>query len=78
MLKMMKEFDEHTKKKYGYSMNIPTDQYFSINMYPEHNDEPFSADSGQVEDIYVPYEVYEDGDETSAVPEVDDIKYYNL
>ena len=27
MLKQMKEFDEHTKKKYGYSMSIPTDKY---------------------------------------------------
>ena len=32
-------------------MNIPTDQSLSINMYPEHNDEPYNAYSGEVEDI---------------------------
>ena len=78
MLKRMKEFDEHTKKNYGDVMNITTDQFLSSNMYPEHNDEPYNADSGQVEDIYVPYEEYEDGDGPSTVPEVDDIKYYDL
>ena len=44
MLKRMTEFDEHTRKNYGDSMNIPTDQYLSSNMYPEHNDEPSNAD----------------------------------
>ena len=68
MLKLMKEFDKHTKKKYGNIMNIPTDQSSNIIMYPEHDDEPYNADSVEVEDIYVPYEVCEDGDGPSAVP----------
>ena len=38
MLKQIKEFDEQKNKKYGYSISIPTDQYLSINMCPEHND----------------------------------------
>ena len=38
ILKRTKEFDEHTKKKYGKIMNITKDQSSSINMYPEHND----------------------------------------
>ena len=38
IIKRTKEFDEHTKKKYGYSMSIPTDQTSSINMCPEHYD----------------------------------------
>ena len=46
ILKRMKEFDEHTKKKYGDSMNIPTDQSSSRYIYPEHDDEPYNADSG--------------------------------
>ena len=78
MLKRMMEFDERTKKKYGDSMNIPTDQSSSSNMYPEHDDEPYNADSGEVEDIYVPYEGYEDIDGPLTVPEVDDINYYDL
>ena len=78
MLKRMKEFDEHKKKKYGDSMNIPTDQYLSINMYPEHNDKPSNAYSGLMEDIYVSYEGYEYGDGPSTVPEVDYIKYYDI
>ena len=47
-------------------------------MYPKHNDEPSNADSGDMEDIYVPYEVYEDGYGPSKVSEVDDIKYYDI
>ena len=47
-------------------------------MYPEHNDKTSNADSGEMEDIYVPYEGYEDGDGTSTVPEVDEIKDYDL
>ena len=48
LLKRMKEFDEHNKKKYGDSMNIPTDQYLSRDVYPEHDDEKYNADSGEV------------------------------
>ena len=58
MIKRMKDFDEHTKKHYGGSMNIPTYQFSSSNMYPEHNYEPSNAGSGDVEYIYVPYEGY--------------------
>ena len=46
MLKCMKDFDEHTNKKYDESMIIPTDQYPSCNMYPAHDDEPSNTDSG--------------------------------
>ena len=78
ILKRMKEFDEHTKKKYGDSMNIPTDQSSSRYIYPEHDDEPYNADSGDVEDIYVPYKGYKDWDGPSTVPEVDDIMDYDI
>ena len=71
MLKNMKGFHEHTKKKYGGSMSIPTDKSFPRNMHPEYNDEPSNADSVEMEDIYVPYEGYKDEDWISKVPEVD-------
>ena len=54
MIKRMKGFDDNTKKKYGYSMNISTYKSLSINMYPEHDNEPSNADSGEVGDIHVP------------------------
>ena len=53
MIKRMKEFDEHTKEKYGDNMSIPKDQSLSSNMYPEHYDKPSNADSGEMEGIYV-------------------------
>ena len=62
MIKQMKDFDEYTKKKYGYIMSIITDQSLSSNMYPAHDDEPSRTDSGEMEYIYVPYEGYEDVD----------------
>ena len=54
LIKRIKDFAENTNKKYGESMNITTDQSLSNNMYPEHDDEPSNAYSGEVEDIYVP------------------------
>ena len=59
-------------------MSIPTDKYLSRNMYPEHDDKPPNEDSGDMEDIYVPYGGYEDGDGPSTVPEVEDTKDYDL
>ena len=59
-------------------MSIPTDKYLSRNMYPEHDDKPPNEDSGDMEDIYVPYGGYEDGDGPSTVPEVDNIKDYDF
>ena len=48
MIKRMRKFDENNKKKYGYSMGISTDQSSSINVYPEHDDKPPNADSGEM------------------------------
>ena len=55
MLKRMKEFDKHTKKNYGDSMSIPTQQYSSNNIYPEHDDKTYKSELGVMENIYVPY-----------------------
>ena len=78
MLKHMKEFGEHTNKNYGDIMNILMYQYSSRNIYPEQNYEPSNANSGELEDIYVPYEGYEDGYSPLMVPYVDDIKDYDI
>ena len=53
MLKWMNDFYEYTNNKYGNSMSIPTNQYLSSNVYPEHNGKPYNADSWEMEDIYV-------------------------
>ena len=51
MLKLMKEFDDPTKKNYENIMRIPKDKYLSINIHPKHNDKPYNVDSGEIEDI---------------------------
>ena len=68
MLKQIKEFDEQTKNKYGSIMIIHTNKYLSSNVYPEHDDEPSNTDSREMENIYMPYEGYDDGYGTSTVP----------
>ena len=47
-------------------------------MYPKHDDEPSNAYSGDMEDIFMPYEGYEDGDGPLTVPEVDETNDYDL
>ena len=78
IIKRMKDFYEHTNKNYGDIMNILMYQYSSRNIYPEQNYEPSNANSGELEDIYVPYEGYEDGYSPLMVPYVDDIKDYDI
>ena len=78
MLKRMKEFDDFTKNKYEDIMSIPKNHYFSNNMDPNHIDEPSNVDSGETENIYVLYEGYDDIHGPLMVPEVDDIKNYDL
>ena len=78
VLKRMKEFDNHTKKTCGGSMSILREKISSRNVYPEHDDEPSKADSGEMENIYVPYEGCEYGNGDLTVPEAIYIKYYDL
>ena len=59
-------------------MSIPTDKSSSSSAYPEHDDKPSTVDSGDTEDIYIPYEGYDDGYGPLTVPEANDIKYYDI
>ena len=47
-------------------------------MYPKQDDKPSNTDPGEMEDIFVPYEGYENEDGPLTVPEVDETKDYDL